>query len=223
MMTREWQALLRSTSETSRRADAETVRRWDDTLSAYTAEINELRNRGQWLGGPRTLLHVLRLHHRELVLTSGLAWLLDPDGYHRLGDRVLRGLLTLLPGVDAEPGCRVRIHVEEFRMGTRADLVLRMPGRRTILIEAKVWAAEQPTQLDRLAELWAEEHPTLVLLSRDLPEFRTAVASRCLWRSLLWRDVARVVRAAAFEAATSGQPVTAGVHDWLETLETFHS
>ena len=42
------------------------------------------------------MLHALGIRHREVYLTAGLAWLLDPDGWHGLGNQVLTGLLTEL-------------------------------------------------------------------------------------------------------------------------------
>ena len=34
-------------------------------------------------------MHALGLQHHEVSLTAGLAWLLDPDGWHGLGSKVL--------------------------------------------------------------------------------------------------------------------------------------
>ena len=44
----------------------------------------------------RTLMHALDIHYLELPLTAGLAWLLDPDGWHGLSSHVLSGLLNQL-------------------------------------------------------------------------------------------------------------------------------
>ena len=74
-------------------------------------------------------MRALGIQHSEVYLTAGLAWLLDPDGWHGLGSKVLRRLLVQLglpPAIDYP----VRVAVEETRSGgeTRGDLVVRMPG-----------------------------------------------------------------------------------------------
>ena len=48
-------------------------------------EADSLRDQGRWRGGHRTLMHALGIQHREVFLTAGLAWLLDPDGWHGPG------------------------------------------------------------------------------------------------------------------------------------------
>jgi PD-(D/E)XK nuclease superfamily len=109
------------------------------------------------------------------------------------------------------------VAVEETRSGgeTRADLVVRMPGV-TLLIEAKVYADEQPGQCDRLAEAWADEKPTLVFLILDGRLPYTAVTSAGLWHQLAWPQVAAVIADAA--RASDCAP---GVLDLLATIEIF--
>ena len=63
-------------------------------------------------GRLRTLLQALGLHHDELRLTAGLAWLLQPEGHHRLGDRVLQLFLQRV-GVDVPVLHPVRVAREE--------------------------------------------------------------------------------------------------------------
>lgn len=212
----DWEALQQSVHDLSRSADAQLVKAWQTPFAVCLAEMNDLMVKRTWLSGARTLLHALGLEQREVKLTAGLAWLLRPEGYHRLGDRVLE---LLLEELELKPalGQSVSVRLEETDDDTRADLVLRMKGR-IVLIEAKVWAHEQPDQLDRLAELWQGDDPTLVFLTRTAREFKTASLSRERWTPLLWRDVARIVR-----EATAGQgDVAPGVYDYLETLEVFH-
>jgi len=200
-MSEEWNAVLAG---------------WEQSIDSMRREAAALRDQGQWRGGHRTLMHALGFQHREVYLTAGLAWLLDPDGWHGLGSKVLSGLLMrlgLLPAIDYP----VSVAVEETRSGgeTRADLVVRMPSL-TLLIEAKVYADEQPGQCDRLAEAWADEKPTLVFLTLDGRLPYTAVTSAGLWHQLAWPQVAAVIADAA--RASDCAP---GVLDLLATIETF--
>jgi len=191
-MSEEWTVILASSS-----GDREVIGSWEQSIDSMRREADSLRDRGRWRGGHRTLMHALGIQRREVFLTAGLAWLLDPDGWHGLGSRVLSGLLGQL-GLPPAVSYPVSVAVEETRSGgeTRADLMVRMPGV-TLLIEAKVYAHEQPGQCDRLADAWADEEPTLVFLTLDGRLPYTAVTSAGLWHQLAWPQVAAVQQSVA--------------------------
>jgi PD-(D/E)XK nuclease superfamily len=209
-MSEEWNAVLASGDDQAVLVD------WEQSMDSMRRETARLRDQGLWRGGHRTLMHALGIQHREVFLTAGLAWLLDPDGWHGLGSRVLSGLLGqigLPPAIDYP----VRVAVEETRSAgeTRADLVVRMPGV-TLLIETKVYADEQPGQCDRLADAWADEQPALVFLTIDGRLPYTAVTSAGLWHQLSWPQVAAVIADTA-----RGPDCAPGVRDLLATIEIF--
>ena len=105
---------------------------------------------------------------------------------------------------------------EETRDATRADIVIRF-GDVCVVIEAKIWAGEQPRQADRLAEGWAEEVPALVFLTRSGAPPLTAVESRDSWRSIAWSQVATLI-ASAVAQRPNCEP---GVREYLRTLEHY--
>jgi hypothetical protein len=98
---------------------------------------------------------------------------------------------------------------------TRADLVVRMPGT-TLLIEAKVYADEQPGQCDRLAEAWATEKPALAFPTLDGRSPRTAITSAGLWHQMAWPQVAAIIADVA-----RASDCALGVLDLLATIEIF--
>src|ERR1700742_5019655 len=210
-ISEEWNAVLASST-----GGQAVLANWEQSIDSMRREAASLRDQGRWRGGRRTLMHALGIQHSEVYLTAGLAWLLDPDGWHGLGSKVLSGLLTQLelPSAIEYP---VRVTVEETRSGgeTRADLVVRMPGV-TLLIEAKVYADEQAGQCDRLADAWATEKPTLVFLTLEGRSPRTAITSAALWHQLAWPQVAAIIADAA--RASDCAP---GVRDLLETIQIF--
>ena len=210
-MSDEWNAVLIGPGD-----DRAVLADWEQSMDSMRRETACLRDQGLWRGGHRTLMHALGLQHREVCLTAGLAWLLDPDGWHGLGSKVLSGLLMRF-GLPPAVGYPVKVAVEETRSAgeTRADLVVRMPGT-TLLIETKVYADEQPGQCDRLAEAWADENPALVFLSIDGRLPCTAVTSAGLWHRLAWPQVAAVIADAA-----CGSDCAPGVLDLLATIEIF--
>lgn len=181
----------------------------EDDFSRLTEEWRAV----EWRSGGKTLLAALGLQFNEVYLCRGLAWLLDPEGGHQMGRHPLHALLRNLdlPVIEDAP---VEIHVEEGRVDTRADVVLRVGGQ-TVIFEAKVLAGEQPRQADRLAEHWAGEKPTLVFLTRTGYAPYTAKKSEGLWVARTWRDVAQLVRNAA--AGAELDP-SAGAREFIDTI-----
>ena len=188
---------------------------WDTALAEMAAEVAALRAQGQWRTGLRTLLGSLGLHHNELVMCRGLAWLLTPDAWHGLGPGVLDGLLGRL-GLSNQGSPDAVVAVEETVDNTRADIIVRF-GATTVLLEAKIWASEQPTQCDRLAFHWADAAPALVYLTRIGAEPTTAIESRGLWHSLAWSDVADLIE----QAVIGCDDVDVGVMEYLRTLRIY--
>lgn len=190
------------------------VNEWDALFDALREQEASLRARGLWRTGGRTLLRELWLHHSEVHLCRGLAWLLTPDGWHGLGAQLLSRLLNEFNlGMDDS---RAVVTTEEARETTRADVVIRIRGA-TLLIEAKVFAGEQPEQADRLARLWADENPTLVYLTRTGATPETAIESASQWRTLTWRRLAHL----ADDAARAAENPSYGALDFIQTLEEY--
>lgn len=192
---------------------------WPDRMSKLRAEQAALVDGNQWRSGPRSLMESMGLAYRETRLTAGLAWLLQPDGHHGLGDALLLPLLSKV-GLSEVDASNVRIVTEQSRDAgaTRADLVL-YGGDWTVCVEAKVFAAEGGKQLDRLYELWADDvDPRFVFLTRRRYKPVTAVDSHDKWRSLTWADVAKWLR----HACSTTDGVAPGVRDYLTTLEVHH-
>ena len=212
VMRKQWQALGHS----SDRVPPE----WPQRLVELRQRRHELMGKGQWRSGPRTLMAAVGWSDLELRLTAGLAWLLRPDGHHGLGPQLLRALLATC----GEPESRltgVRIAVEDSRDDgrTRADLVA-YGSDWTLVIEAKVRAAEQPAQLHRLYELWRDDPaPRFVFLTRERRTPATASGSAGAWALLTWSDLARLLRTAIGEQRGDVAP---GVNDYLQTLEVHH-
>jgi hypothetical protein len=219
-VSRAWQeALGRLSSEWTTLRTVEShedgllVERWAERFRSLEAEVGAFRSAGRWRSGPRSLLSALGLHKDELKLTAALAWLLQPDGHHGLGDGFLR---RLCERVRLEPTAfgPVTVHPEETRADTRADLIVRMPGA-ALLIEAKVRAPEQRRQCARLAELWEAEEPALIFLTSNGRPPRTAEASLDRWTNLSWVDMSQMIAAAAVES----EEAAPGVLEVVATLQ----
>lgn len=208
-----YDAMLDAWQQLSRPKDQ--VLDWDESIVSMCAEMSDLRIRGQWRSGGRTLLRELGIHHNEVLLCRGLAWLLTPDGWHGLGARFLTGILAAL-GASADGAGAALVATEECRHWTRADIIVRLADT-TLIFEAKIFALEQPDQADRIADEWADEHPTLVFLTRTGAQPVTAVESLGMWRTLTWRQLAGI----ADTAATATSAASNGAWEFIETLKEY--
>jgi PD-(D/E)XK nuclease superfamily len=188
---------------------------WESEIARIRDQQARLRATGQWRSGGRTLLHALWVHHNEVMMCRGLAWLLTPDGWHGLGTAVLDGLLVHL-GVPTEGSARAVVTTEESRGDTRADVLVRFEGV-AVLIEAKIWALEQRQQADRLADDFGEETPHLVFLTREGNLPSTAVTSRDRWHPITWSTIAEIV-ASGVSTMPDCEP---GVNEYQRTLEFY--
>ncbi|WP_256840370.1 PD-(D/E)XK nuclease family protein [Ornithinimicrobium faecis] len=191
------------------------IPQWTDSLRQMQQEVRALKAQGRWRTGGRTLLNALMVHHDEVILCRGLAWLLTPDGWHGLGSSVLAGLLDALDLPTGGAG-EAQVVIEEQREETRADIIIRYQ-EATVLIEAKVWAGEQYEQADRLARRWEDEDPTLVFLTRDRRLPITAVESRDSWRAVSWQDLTIIIRR-AIDHCPDPSP---GAIEYSQTLEHY--
>lgn len=193
----------------------EQVQQWEHALAQARLDEEEMRAAGRWRTGHRTLLAELGMQHHEVTLCRALAWLLRPESWHGLGTRVLASMLTHL-GLPTDDVARAVVTLEEAREDARADIVIRY-GPHCVLIEAKVGAGEQPTQCDRLAELWAAEEPTLVFLTRDGHQPTTAITSGQRWHTLAWADITTI----AHDAANEAPDPAPGALEFIETLQHY--
>ncbi|WP_062460823.1 PD-(D/E)XK nuclease family protein [Demequina soli] len=182
---------------------------WNDDLLRLTDEWRAVA----WTSGGKTLLAALGLQYQEVALCRALAWLLDPSGGHHMGRELIDAFFEDL-GLPVERNAPVSIRVEESRSGTRADIVLRVGGQ-TVIIEAKVFAGEQPEQADRLSRHWADDTPVLVFLTRTGHLPSTAKQSADLWVARAWRDLARLARDVADR---EGLNLSAGAREYIETI-----
>lgn len=207
-------AALRAEWQEITEGEAQMLPRWEAVLSSMSIEMAALKSQREWVSGGYTLLHALGLHHNEVYMCRALAWLLRPDAGHGLGASVLNALLERC-GVPESGSDRATVITEESRANTRADIVVRS-GDSTLLIEAKVFAPEQERQCTRLADLWGDESPTLVFLTRDGHRPRTAGGLVEAWHRLRWRDVGQMISEAARDKVCS-----AGVHEVAHTIDAY--
>lgn len=127
-----------------------------------------------------------------------LAWYLDPEAGHGLGNSVLEQFLTYL-GLSSAGHCRVM--VEKYPNGqdaSRVDIMLDDPAF-VVIVEVKIRAREQPNQISRYSELAAQRAgPTrkwkVVYLTRTGKSAKTAPDNVEEIITMPWGMIARFLR-----------------------------
>jgi hypothetical protein len=165
-----------------------------ERFSQMVTAQRQMMDRGQWTHGPVTLLEVLDLQHSEVHHCRVLRWLLDPLAHHRLGAPFMRALSTRLD-LDLSHPERARVDAEVPDTRSRADVVVRDAGGSwTVVIEAKINAAEGHQQAARLERDWPEP-VTLVFLTRRGGYVPLSMEATERWRALSWTWVIETARA----------------------------
>lgn len=153
------------------------------------AGLLEVRSRivaaGRWVEGPSSLMGVLGQAHHEVRNCLVVRWLLDPLAPHRIGAQMIESLGTYLAVELGQPDL-ARVEVEVSRDHSRADVVVSgADDAWTVVIEAKIDAAEGIAQAARLERDWPDA-TRLVFLTRRGVEIPITSKERGRWRPLSW-------------------------------------
>lgn len=202
-------------------ADFERVSRWTGELSGLAASQQRIVSTGGWAAGPSTLMGVLDLQRGEVANCRVVRWLFDPLARHGIGARMISSLATKFDVAIDDPSA-FRAEAEVGRPNSRADLVL--TSTKTIVIEAKIDAAEGPQQGARLEVDWPAPAVLgfLTVAGQGLP---TTATDDSRWRPVSWLWIAD----AALEALENTTESTddrsiearATVRVWTQDVERY--
>lgn len=140
-------------------------------------------DRGEWTHGPSTLMAVLGLQRAEVANCRVIRWLLDPLSPHGLGADMLQAMGVAL-GFDLPDAARAHVEAEVSRVDTRADVVVTGLSW-TLVIEAKIDAAEGRIQAGRIEQHWPEAG-CLVFLTRSGRRLPGTANNSARWASIGW-------------------------------------
>ena len=179
----EWRALEQSSLET-----------WEADFATMDTEQRTLVSQGRWIGGPSDMLTIIGRARREVFHSAMLAWLLDPNGRHRLGVGLLRALVDACDiawTVDDASLAACTSATEISAEQSRADIVVSGPDLH-LVIEVKVDAAEGERQCQRLFDDHDRPEACFVFLtpSGRPPQSCDADTIRSAWTPISFRWVA---------------------------------
>ena len=197
---------------------------WCPAFEEAERSTRALQRAGEWVTGPASLLGVLDRRRAETTHSRILAWLLDPEMGHRLGDRVFRAVLTMVaPNVRLTHDAPVSVVEEEAALDPMSgrigavDIVARAAGL-TVVIENKIWSGETNDQLDRYANHYAEEQAILVYLTPGGRPPSPQRESASQWVPLSWRrDLLPTLSRIASAATAEGRHCSA-LDDYVVAL-----
>jgi hypothetical protein len=181
-------------------------------LLAAQAKIVE---RGEWTHGPSTLMAVLGLQRAEVPNCKVIRWLLDPLSPHGLGTEMLRALAVALEANLPNPA-QAHVEAEVSRVDTRADVIV-TGSSWTLVIEAKIDAAEGDRQGARLEEHWPEAFPFVFLTRSGTRRPGTAIDTT-RWTSISWTwfaDAAERLLATTETRTGSAERARHALREWI--------
>ena len=191
-----------------------------ELIERLLGDFEEVRQPEDAEGPAGNIFRLLKISGDEVRHSSFLAWLFDPRGNHRQGDRFLRAFMEAIivpPPVDLTE-CRVRT---EFAAGrSRVDMILYRVGAFLVFIENKVFSGERDRQVDDEFEDMSDwgvalrvppERRYAIFLS---PEGRPPSSGRPgRWKTLSYEQLAE-----RLETCLEGLPpkVETLVRDWID-------
>lgn len=224
LLQRHWQVVQNDRAAATER----TVGAWRAHLGELTKTEQALRAAGRWRSGPKRLMDVLQVAWLEVPHCRVLAWLCDPNAHHGLGHGFVGRFLRAAAGVELGVDDRVEVRREEMRMvdgcRTFADIVIRTPST-TVVVEAKIFAGEQPRQGFRLHSGWVDDAADVqyVFLTPDRRLPATAGGSDQDWTAFSWRELTELLAEALRESEGPANSAGRGaVAEYLKTLEDLH-
>lgn len=194
------------------RSDSECL---DDLLAAIEElerQISERDERREF-----NIFEVVGIVNAEIRHSNTIAWLMNPNGGHGLGGKVLAGLIEYAGGVPPEDmgGFAIRREADNIDI-----LAVSATDRMTLAIENKVWSGEHDDQLGRYRRAverryrgW--KHLYLYLTPNDdSPENDEDAA---VWETLGYGSLAVIVED-AMEGAEAAPKARILIGDYLECI-----
>lgn len=158
-----------------------------DALAPWTSKFN--------------LFDILKISRTEIRHSNMLAWLLDPNEGHGLGDKVIRGILQYMVS-DAKNGeCDVfKMLLMDFRSFTiyrewrGIDILAISDQERFVLcIENKVGAGEHGDQLNRYRKIVEDTYPDYQAIFLFLTPDGEDPSDTEHWRTISYQNVLDVI------------------------------
>ncbi len=135
-----------------------------EALKAFLLDADCLKQLDRWKD-KYNLFDVLRITNMEIRHSNILAWLLDPNENHGLGDSFIRELVTRIQYVNETKVDTIKLLLQDFytyqilREANHMDIVLLSQAEKTVfIIENKIWSGESKHQLKDYLEKSKEEY-----------------------------------------------------------------
>lgn len=142
------------------------------------------------------IFEVLKITHTEIRHSNILAWLLNPNENHGLGDSFLREFInSIIKTLDDKKADRIELLLQDYysfqvlRESNHIDLTLVSREEKTAyIIENKIWAGESKHQLHDYLEKSKKEYPDYKLIFAFLTPDRHEASDSENWHPISYED-----------------------------------
>ncbi|MBP5093206.1 MAG: PD-(D/E)XK nuclease family protein [Abditibacteriota bacterium] len=180
------------TADESRQSDA-------DALKEFLLDIDCLNPLSEWTS-KFNMFDILKISRTEIRHSNMLAWLLNPNENHGLGDSVIRGFIryvTTFYSDDSEIFDTLLMDCHDFtlhREWRNIDILAVSQSEKFVLcIENKIYSGEHSNQLNRYRELVETTYPNCRKMYVFLSPEGTESSDSDNWCSMSYGDVLDIV------------------------------
>lgn len=169
-----------------------------EQYSAFFSKFEPLYLSEKRRGAEMNVWQQSGLKRNEVRNTAVLAWWLDPQGSHALGDLLIRQFLMCLPSEQSEKllmvlGKGVKVKTESLPLGEKENRIdIEIEGPELLLfVEVKIDAGEGHEQLaryqaliERKQKIYGPQKSAIIYLTRYQQDKRSTVVENITWEQL---------------------------------------
>lgn len=198
----------------------------EKALKNFLLDIDCLNNVSPWIN-KFNIFHVLKIDNFEIRHSNMLAWLLDPNENHGLGDKVLLGLINYIVSLkenflSTHDLCQL-LHnsysFSVFRENNHTDILLVSDENKIVIcIENKIYSKQHGNQLKQYKEAIERRYHgyTQFYLYLTLPEDNAKIPIP--WTFIFYDDMHTIIKT-AYENSELAENVKNFIKNYLDVIE----
>lgn len=199
----------------------------EKALKNFLLDIDCLNNVSPWIN-KFNLFHVLKIDSLEIRHSNMLAWLLDANENHGLGDKVLLGVIKFIianlrkSSLSTYDLCQL-LHnsysFSVFREYNNIDFLLVSHENKVVIcIENKVYSSEHDNQLERYKNFVEKRYSGYKQFYLYLTLYGEKSSIPDVWASISYATIQEIIETACKNSELSAE-VEIFIHNYLEIIK----